>query len=165
MRQIAKAVGMGKSTLYDYFPNKAEILLFFTDQELAMTYETATRIAEQEMPAPEKLRGILQSLWTYLDQNRAMAALLTREVSKLGEDATKRVIHQRLRFRQVLERIIRQGIRDGTFRLVNPELAASALHSLMTMPFYDWMRSGEGTNVDTKVDELLDLYLHGMQAD
>ncbi len=164
MRQIAEAAGMGKSTLYDYFPNKAEILLFFTDQELAMTYETTAQIAEQEMPASEKLRAIMQSLWTYLDQNRAIAALLTREVSRLDEDATQRVIQQRLKFRRILERVIRGGIRDGAFRLMNPKLAASALHSLMTMPFYDWMRSGEGTDVAAKVDELLDLYLHGMQT-
>jgi AcrR family transcriptional regulator len=110
------------------------------------------------------LRAIMHALWSYLDQNRAMAALLTREVSRLGEDATQRVIQQRLKFRQILERIIREGIRAGTFRLINPKLAASALHSLMTMPFYDWMRSGEGSDVDTKVDELLDLYLHGMQT-
>lgn len=164
MRQIAKAAGMGKSTLYDYFPNKAEILLFFTDQELAVTNETAAQIAEQEMSAPEKLRGILRSLWTYLDQHRAMAALLTREVSRLGEDVTQRVIQQRLKFRQILEQVIREGIQDGTFRLVNPKLAASALHSLMTMPFYDWMRRGEGSDIEAKVDELLDLYLHGIQT-
>jgi AcrR family transcriptional regulator len=164
MRQIAEAAGMGKSTLYDYFPNKAEILLFFTDQELGMTYETAAQIAEQEMPVSEKLRAIMRSLWTYLDQNRAMAALLTREVSRLDEGATQRLIQQRLKFRRILEHVIREGIRYGAFRLVNPKLAASALHSLMTMPFYNWMRSGEEADIAAKLDELLDLYLHGLQT-
>lgn len=161
MRQVAEAVGMGKSTLYDYFPSKEEILLYFVEQEMETTHQDAVRITAQDLPASEKLRHILQSLWTYLNENKAMAKLTAREASRLGEEATRRMARRRVKYRKILENVIRQGIQEGTFRPVDPALAASALHSMMTMPFYDWMRQGETEVVAAVADKLVELFLFG----
>jgi AcrR family transcriptional regulator len=165
MRQVAEAAGMGKSTLYDYFHNKEEILLYFVEQEMDVSHQEAVQIASMNLPAEEKLRRILQSLWTYLDANREMAVLTARESSKLGERATQRMASRREKYRKLLEGVIRQGIQEGTFRLVNPTLAASALHSMMTMPFYDWLRRRGNEDVTETADELVELFLGGIKAD
>jgi AcrR family transcriptional regulator len=164
MRQVAEAAGMGKSTLYDYFSNKEEILLYFVEQEMDISHQEAAQIAALKLPAEEKLRRILQSLWTYLDTNREMAVLTARESAKLGEKATKRMAYRREKYRKILEGVIRQGIQEGDFRLVNPTLAASALHSMMTMPFYDWLRRRESEDVTETADELVDIFLSGIKA-
>lgn len=161
MRQVAEAVGMGKSTLYDYFPSKEEILLYFVEQEMETAHQDAVRITAQDLPASEKLRHILQSLWTYLNNNKAMAKLTAREASRLGEEATRRMAKRRAKYQKILENVIRQGIQEGTFRPVGPALAASVLHSMMTMPFYDWLRQGETEVVEAVADKLVDLFLFG----
>ena len=162
MRQVAEAVGMGKSTLYDYFPSKEEILLYFVEQEMETTHQDAVRITAQDMPASEKLRQILQSLWTYLNDNRAMAMLTAREASRLGEEATRRMAKRRAKYQKILENVIRQGIQEGTFRPVDPALAASALHSMMTMPFYNWLLQEEVEVLETVADKLVNLFLFGV---
>jgi AcrR family transcriptional regulator len=164
MRQIAEKVGMGKSTLYDYFPRKEEILLYFVEQEMGTTHQDAIRIAAMALPANEKLRQILHSLWVYLDENRAMAVLTARESSRLGEEATRRMAKRRKKYRQILEGVIRQGIQEGVFRSIDPTLAASALHSMMTMPFYDWLNRGKPGEVEGYAEALVDLYLRGIEA-
>jgi len=164
MRQVAEAARMGKSTLYDYFHNKEEILLYFVEQEMDISHQEAIQIATLNLPAEEKLRRILRSLWTYLDTNREMAVLTARESAKLGERATQRMAFQREKYRNLLEGVIRQGIQEGDFRLVNPTLAASALHSMMTMPFYDWLRQQGHEDVTETADELIDLFLGGIKT-
>lgn len=164
MRQVAEAVGIGKSTLYDYFRNKEEILLYFVEQEMDTSHHDAVKIATMNLPAEEKLRRILQSLWTYLDTNREMAVLTARESAKLGEEATQRMAYRREKYRKILEGVIRQGIQEGDFRLVNPTLTASALHSMMTMPFYDWLRRRETEDVTETADELVDIFLSGIKV-
>ncbi|HEY45105.1 MAG TPA: TetR/AcrR family transcriptional regulator [Anaerolineae bacterium] len=164
MRQVAETIGMGKSTLYDYFPSKEEILLYFVEQEMDTTHQDAVGIAAMNLPAEEKLRRILQSLWTYLDANREMAVLTARESSRLGEKATQRMAFRREKYRAILEGVIRQGMQEGAFRLVNPTLAASALHSMMTMPFYDWLRRKGKEDVTETADELVDVFLSGIRV-
>jgi AcrR family transcriptional regulator len=164
MRQIAKALGMGKSTLYDYFPTKDDLLLYFVEQEMVVLNRTAAAIATQELDALEKLRRLLRAHFDYLSANREMAALLTREVSRLGSASTRQVLERRLEYRRIMQDIIQQGIDEGTFRPVDPALAASALHSLITMPFYDWLRRKEGGGVEMMADTLVDLFVHGVQV-
>jgi AcrR family transcriptional regulator len=161
MRQVAEAAGMGKSTLYDYFRNKEEILLYFVEQEMDTTYQDAVRIAGMNIPVEEKLRRILRSLWAYLEENKEMTVLIVRESSRLGEKATQRIDARRENYRKILEGVIRQGIQEGVFRVANPTLAASALHSTMTMPWL-WVRGDEG--VEDIVDELVDLFLSGIKT-
>ena len=164
MRQIAGAVGLGKSTLYDYFPGKDDVLLYFIEQEMELINQTAAEIAEQMLNAPEKLRRILWAQWAYVKDNQDMTTLMAREASKLGEEAARRLARRRTEFRAMLEEIVRQGVAEGTFREVNPALAALALHSLIAMPFYDWLIRGGADGAEATLDALLDIFLSGIRA-
>lgn len=164
MRQVARAAGMGKTTLYDYFPGKEEILLFFVEKLLDVTHVAAAEIGQMELPAPEKLRRILRSLWSVLEQNRGMAVLVSREASRLSDQATRRMALRREKYRSLLEVVIRQGIQEGSLRPVSPELAALAIHSMMTMPFYDWLLRGRRGDAGPGPEALVDLILRGIEA-
>jgi AcrR family transcriptional regulator len=164
MRQVAEATGMGKSTLYDYFRSKEEILLYLVEQEMDTSHQDAFQIASMNIPVEEKLRRILRSLWAYLEENKEMSMLIARESSGLGEKATQKINSRRENYRKILEGVIRQGIQKGIFRPADPTLAASALHSMMTMPFYDWLRMRGDAGVVEITDELLDLFLGGIKT-
>ena len=87
MRQIAEEAGMGKSTIYGYFPRKEEILLFFIEEEMVGSHAMAARVADKSLHASDKLRVILHSLWIDLKRNKDMMSLFSREVTRLGEAA------------------------------------------------------------------------------
>jgi AcrR family transcriptional regulator len=161
MRQVAEAAGMGKSTLYDYFRNKEEILLYFVEQEMDTSHQDAAQIAAMNIPVEEKLRRILRSLWGYLEENKEIAMLIARESSRLGEKATQRIDSRHENYRKILEGVIQQGIQEGIFRVANPPLAAFALHSMMTMP---WLRMRGDEGVAEIADELVDLFLSGIKT-
>jgi AcrR family transcriptional regulator len=163
MRQIAEEAGMGKSTIYDYFSSKEEILLFFVEEEMDSVHVEAARIAEKNIQASEKLSKILNSLWEYLKQHQAMAALFTREVSRLSENATRRVRMRRLKYRSILQDVIQQGIEEGEFRDLDAELLASTLHSMITMPYYDWLQRDRLVSDRKIVDVIMDLFFDGVR--
>ena len=162
MRQIAKAAGMGKATIYDYFPRKEEIPLYFMEKMMEVTHVAAAEISQRALPAPQKLRLIMKSLWGYLTENRRMALLVAKESSRLGEDGTRRLAARRRQYRAILERIIRQGIKEGTLRAVNPGLAASSLHSMMTVPFYDGLLRRSSRGHAAGPEDVAEIFLWGV---
>lgn len=164
MREIARAVGLGKSTLYDYFVSKEHILLYFIEQEINLVNQTAEMIAKQQLTAPEKLRRVLESQWAYLAGNREIAALMARSAQALSPPAEIQFNALRMEYRKILQTIIQQGIEEGTFRTVDSSLAATALHNMLIYTFYGWILIGKVNRMHDAVDSLVDLYLTGIAA-
>jgi len=70
MREIGEAAGVGKSTLYDYFPSKDEILISFVVEEVGLMTARAEKILTQEMSAAEKFRRIQRPHQEYVQENK-----------------------------------------------------------------------------------------------
>src|SRR5574339_719948 len=60
MSEIAEAAGLGKSTLYDYFKTKDEILVYYFEDQLNDLTDVAQQIAMQNKSADQRLREITQ---------------------------------------------------------------------------------------------------------
>jgi len=59
MREIAGAAGVGKSTLYDYFPTKDDVLLFIFEEELDAFLLQARAVEVMQISALEKVKRLL----------------------------------------------------------------------------------------------------------
>lgn len=164
MREIAHAVRMGKSTIYDYFESKENILLYFIEQEIRLINQTAEMIAKQHSPAPDKLRRVLEVQWAYLSGNQEIAALMARSAQALSPSAEIQFNALRMEYRKILQTIVQQGIEEGTFKTVDSALAATALHNMLIYTFYGWILIGKVNGMQASVDSLVDLYLTGIAA-
>ena len=60
MREIAEAAEMGKSSLYDYFKTKDEILLWAIEDEILDLTAAVQKIVAQPIPAIERLQQVMQ---------------------------------------------------------------------------------------------------------
>src|SRR5512135_135339 len=61
MREIAEEAGIGKSTLYDYFPTKDDILAWGVEDELMDLTAAGREIADMHLPAVDRLRKIMKN--------------------------------------------------------------------------------------------------------
>src|SRR4030042_286581 len=84
MRDIAEAAGMGKSSLYDYFRTKDDILLWAVEDQMADLTTGVQRIAEQPLAAQERLRQIMQLHLSFLISRKELYLKLMFEVQRLA---------------------------------------------------------------------------------
>src|SRR4051812_38891158 len=70
MRAIAAAAGMGKSSLYDYFKTKDEILVFVIEQETIILTKQAQAIASRDIPPELRLQQIMEIHAAFMQENR-----------------------------------------------------------------------------------------------
>src|SRR5512143_1024123 len=66
MRAIAEATGIGKSTFYDYFHNKDEILVWGVQDQIEDLTAEACRIAALPLPAAARLRRVMKNHAEYV---------------------------------------------------------------------------------------------------
>lgn len=131
MREIAAAAGVGKSTLYDYFPSKDEILVSVFQEEMEKLTNRARAIAGQRTGVPEKLYQIMQLHLNFLMDKKNQFLRLSAQLERLNQESQRRVQAKRYAYQDLLRDVVAQGIAEGSLRQVDPALTAKVLLALM----------------------------------
>ena len=159
MQEIAQTAGMGKSTLYDYFTTKDDILISYVEDAIANLAEQVIQITGRNIPADEKLRKVMHLHLEFLMANKDFYTKLTFEVQRLGLESQRRIQLRRHAYQDLLCRLIEDGIQEGVFRPVNTLLAARTILALLTPVAYTTRPTG---TPDEMLDEALDIFYHGV---
>jgi AcrR family transcriptional regulator len=161
MREIAKAARIGKTTLYDYFPSKDDILLSFVEDELQTLTERAKEITKQNVGAMEKLRQMMFVYMEYLETNEDFYMKLSLEVQRLAQQSLERIQRKRHALQDLLRGIIDEGIQEGCFRAVDSLLATRVIFTALTPAVYTTRPSGSRQQM---MEEAFTLILKGIEA-
>jgi AcrR family transcriptional regulator len=161
MQEIARSAGVGKSTLYDYFPIKDHVLLFMFEEELDLLQAQEEGIAAQTGPVEEKLIRILEAQLENLHKNKNFFSELSLQVMQLGPAAQARIMKKRYAYQDLLRGVLEQGVLEGAFRPINTRLATRALLSIMEGMVYTTRPTGTPREM---LADALDMFMHGIKA-
>ncbi|MFF4505752.1 TetR/AcrR family transcriptional regulator [Streptomyces sp. NPDC001401] len=153
MSQIAEQVGIGRATLYKYFPDVETILLAWHDRQIAEHLGQLAEVRDRVDGAGEQLEAVLRAFAHISRQSRGhhgaeFAAFLHRD---------ERVAHAEQQLHGMIRDLLAAGVQAGDFRndVAPDELAAYCLHALSaaaTLPS------------DAAADRLVAVTLSGLRA-
>ena len=161
VKKIAKAVGIGKSTLYDYFSTKDEIIIYLLDELLAELMQGAKKILNREESAAECLRNVMCMHLRLLMRNKSYLLKLTLEAQKLGSKAQQDYQVRRYAYQDLIIDLIDDGINEGSFRPVNSAIVMKTLMAVLSTITFTSRPVG---SPDKMLEDALDLILKGIQA-
>jgi AcrR family transcriptional regulator len=125
MSQIAERTGIGRATLYKYFPDVQAILLAWHERQVGSHLEQLARVRDQAGEAGQRLQAVLEAyaFIQYDHPGDELAARLHR-----GEHVARAEQHLRELIRGLLDEAVRAGeLRDD---VAPDELAGYCLHAL-----------------------------------
>lgn len=161
MREIAAAAGVGKSTLYDYFPSKDEILIAYVVEEVERITVQAQAIIAQDLSATEKFKRIWRNQIEYMLANRLVYLKISFEAQRLNQESQQRVQVHRHAYQDMLCELVEEGVRNGEFRPVNPLLAIRGMSSVLTPAVFTSRPTGSPLQM---LEEAMDIIFKGLQA-
>jgi AcrR family transcriptional regulator len=165
---IAREAGLGKGTVYLYFPTKDAIL-----DEAVRRYSLLSTLGELthllEAAPPEKaIPGIVAGLWTTLRERAPLIGLVLREVPLRPENARTFLEKVVLPTNRLLADYLEAGVASGDLRPLNTFVAARALVGMLVV-FLLTQEVFGGRALSPLSDEAItetvtDLFLHGACA-
>lgn len=121
--EVASAVGIGRTTLYDYFTDRDDVIASLVEEELPGVMAALLADVDHAAPPPGRLAEVAERTVRFVATDPVFGLILHREVGRLSEDAQRRirVAHDGL-VREVAA-IYRSGVEDGSLRSLPMDLA------------------------------------------
>lgn len=128
MSQIAETVGIGRATLYKYFPDVESILVAWHERQIGAHLARLTAIQAQGGSARKRLEEVLEAY--ALIQHDLREAHATELAVHLHSG--EHVIKAQRRLQDFLRELLSEGAKSGELRndIAADELASYCLHAL-----------------------------------
>lgn len=128
MSQIADETGIGRATLYKYFPDVESILLAWHERQIAAHLAHLVEVRDQVVGPGPRLAAVLGAYASITHESRGHSD--SELTAMLHGD--RRVLQAERQLHGMIGDLIREGARTGEFRgdVDSDELATYCLHAL-----------------------------------
>ncbi len=140
IREISKTTGLTIGNLYDYVKKKEDILYLVFDAFYAIWVNKLEEEGVFEIDDPiRQLRVSIQKMLELVNEHRDMVLLMYTESKALPKDFLKIFLQKESGFIEYFEKILRNGIERGVYRIKDPFFLANIIVYLLSLePLRGW---------------------------
>ena len=161
VQEIASAAGIGKSTFYEFFSSKDEVILLLLDEPLAEVRRKAETIAGESWTAWERITRILHMHLEILLRDKAFIFRLFFEFQRLPLAVQAQHEVKRKAYQDLLVRLFEEGIREKHIRPIDSDILMKSLLSILSSVV---MTSRPSNTPAGMLDTALDIIYVGIQS-
>lgn len=162
MEDVASELGINKSSLYHYVATKEELLFdILLDPYRDAIVDLAAEVAD-DAPAPVHLERVLRRYFDNVAKYYPAISIYLAESRWLPVPDALRALDRD--YVAGLRRLVVDGVRNGTLKAADPDVATTAIVGMCNQLAirYD---PNAGHQADQIAEDLLQLVLHGIQAE
>jgi len=169
MAEIAEASGFAVGTLYQFFPSKEQLYASLLTEKLDMLYSTVREAVAKQTDIVKKIETLVVSQFQFVENNAEFCSIFIRgdylSLSDGNAELRKRLrVDYDSHFR-FTEEVIREGIRVGLLKKMDPRLMAAALTGISNSYASKWLTAQEGASLKNYVPLVMDIFLEGVRKD
>jgi len=160
---VARALGVSHAAVYRHVATKAELRDMVVGRWVEMTMPSLRAIAAKTGPAPQRLRRLVDALIAVKRRRAADDPEVFTAYRTLAQGAQSVLIAHVEELVGLVAMVIRDGVKEGTFRKINPVAAGRAV-LLATSRFHHPAHAAEWTepDIDTAYNEVWTLLMDGL---
>ncbi len=128
---IAAAVGIGRTTLYEYFRDKEDLLASLVDETLPEVFQEMAEQLNSDDSYLDQLSDLTVRLTEWVVTDPTLGLLLHREVPRLSDTTQKRIAAAHADLSKEYARIYRGGVMGGEMRAMPWDLAGHFIQDLV----------------------------------
>ncbi|MBX9792410.1 MAG: TetR/AcrR family transcriptional regulator [Pirellulales bacterium] len=164
-QRLADELGIGKGTLYRYFPSKRELFLAATDRGMRMLVETIdASIADIEDP-PTRIAQVVRSYLKFFADHPQLCELLISERALFKDRKKPTYFEHREANRERLRLLYRGYIDEGQIRDMPVDRILDVLGDLMYGTMFTNHFSQRQVSVESQAQDIIDVVFHGILSD
>jgi AcrR family transcriptional regulator len=163
MRAIASAAGIRPAAIYHWYPSKEAILVELQDDFMARLTERVVAATERYQRPALRLAAAVREHVVFHGLHTKAAFVTDSEIRALTEEPRRALIAQRDEYQARFSAMIRDGIRDGSLRSSDAQVATYAI-LLQCTGVALWFDADGPLNLDQVAEIHVELVLGSLGA-
>jgi TetR/AcrR family transcriptional repressor of mexJK operon len=159
MEDVARACGVGKGTLYRYFPSKRALYLAMMFEGIERLRDELQRAVDAPATPARKIEGIVRCILEHFWDRRFFFALIHGNEHKPEDPDGREWLRRRAAIAGLVEQTLEAAMSAGSVRRTDPRIAAEMLLGMLRG--VNRYRAPQDT-LDDLVTAVVDVFLCGM---
>ena len=114
--EIALAAGVGRTTFYDYFTDREDVIASLVEEELPFVLERLIYSVPTSLPIADRLAALAVATIEFVATDQVFGVILHREAGRMGPDAQVRIRASHAQLSRELTGLYLEGANLGLFR-------------------------------------------------
>lgn len=123
LAEIALSAGIGRTTLYDYFSDRDDLIAALVEEELPVVISELIEDVEETLSIDERLAQLAVRTVEFVATDRVYGVILHREVGRMSLEAQERILASHSDLSSTMAGLYRSGVEEGLFDPLPPALA------------------------------------------
>lgn len=165
--EIAGASGFAIGTLYQFFESKEQLYTVVLTEKLGMMYAGIQKAVDEETDLLRKIDTLVATQFRFVENNAEFCSIFVRgdhlSLSEGSVELRKRMVSDYAVYVSFIEGVMRDGIRTGILKKMNPRMMAAALTGIINSYASKWLAVAEGASLMDNVQFVVDIFLQGVK--
>lgn len=114
--EIALAAGVGRTTFYDYFEDRDDVIASLVEDKLPGVIAELIESVPRDLDAADRLARLASATVEFVATDRVLGVILHREAGRMGLDAQERIGESHAQLATEMASIYQRGVSEGVFR-------------------------------------------------
>lgn len=115
LAEVALAAGVGRTTLYDYFSDRDDLIAELVETELPNVVSELIDSVPTDIPTRDRLAELATRTVEFVASDRVFGVILHREAGRMGPKAQERIRESHADLSSTLADLYAQGVKEGIF--------------------------------------------------
>jgi AcrR family transcriptional regulator len=168
MTDIANKAEFGTGTLYKYFKSKEDLYFTLIDEKMEEFNQLVKAVFSQKTTSIKKIEKVLRLLSEFIERNRDFFRIYISEMNRfewtIKDELGKAIYKKMVAYIKILSEVLKQGVKEGEFKSMSPLDLAHALVGIVNSLVFEWLISSKPYSLNSKVDNILEIFLRGAQC-
>lgn len=131
LAEVAFAAGIGRTTLYEYFRDKDDLIASLVEERLPVVVEEMIESVANVQGVEDRILGLASATVRFVISDPVLGVILHRELPRLSSDAQARVRAAHANLAQEMTATWMRGVEAGLFRPMAPDAAGRFMNELI----------------------------------
>jgi AcrR family transcriptional regulator len=128
---VAAEAGIGRTTLYEYFRDRDDLIASLVEESLPGVMEDLIGRIDQRQPPDDRLLDLAVAVVEFVATDPVLGLILHREVPRLSADAQDRIRMAHSDLAVAVMKTYGDAVAVGSFRALPPDLAGRFIQDVM----------------------------------